>query len=69
MTERDNLIEAYKTTPAWQKPSLLRLIKEIDDKNDKKLEALRSEVHFLENTMNPDLTVEQVVTRMKEVLG
>ena len=70
MTRRDELYEAFNDggTMRWNKPHLLRQIKAIDDENDKKIEAIRSEIHFLENTMTPELTAEQVVTRIKELL-
>ena len=44
MTDRDNLIKAFtsETTPVTQKPSILRLINEVDTLNDQKIEAIQA---------------------------
>ena len=34
-----------------------------------KLEAIRSELHFLENTFSDDVSIDSVISRLKEVLS
>jgi len=52
MTKREGLYEAYHSnmTPGWKKPSILRQIKAIDEKNDKRVnDALDLLTTFEEN--------------------